>query len=318
MNTKVTVGIPVFNGEKYLPEALKSVADQTHHVDCLLICDNNSTDNTIKIVEKFILDNPKLTVELHRNKVNIGADDNFNKCMELCSTKFLVLLGADDRLKPYAVEKQLELFKKMPQLGLVGGLFQAIDHEGNFRSDLKEQETIIFEKGDVLEFAKQTKFYIQHSTVMFNMECTRKVGFFDTRYIANDERLYVSHLLEFPIAQLGTVLADARFHKGQATFDENSRFKEKILHFKSNLEMANFESTPERVLATKKILKKWIVAQCSTIAGGIIRDGKNRKTAFNYWLYGIKQDPACLITTPYLRNIFFALYVSRKSKVQPV
>lgn len=314
MKAKVTVGIPVFNGEKYLSEALQSVANQTRQVDCLLICDNNSTDNTVKIIEEFIVTHPKLTVELHRNKVNIGADDNFNKCMELCSTKFLVLLGSDDRLKPYAVEKQLELFEKMPELGLVGGLFQAIDREGNYRSELKKQETIIFEKGDVLEFAKQTKFYIQHSTVMFNMDCTRKVGFFDTRYIANDERLYVSHLLEFPIAQIGEVMAETRFHKGQATFDENSRFNDKILHFKSNLEMANFESSPERISVTKKILKKWVVAQCSTIAGGIIRDGKNRKTAFKYWMYGFKQDPTCIFTTPYLRNIFFALYVSRKSK----
>ena len=314
MNTKVTVGIPVFNGEKYLPEALQSVANQTHQVDCLLICDNNSTDSTVNIVEQFILDHPKLNVELHQNKVNIGADDNFNKCMELCSTKFLVLLGSDDRLKPYAVEKQLELFEKMPELGLVGGLFQAIDSEGNYRSELKKKETIIFKKGDVLEFARRTKFYIQHSTVMFNMDCTRKVGFFDTRYIANDERLYVSHLLEFPIAQIGEVMAETRFHQGQATFDENSRFNDKILHFKSNLEMANFESSPERISATKKILKKWVVSQCSSIAGGIIRDGKSRKTAFKYWMYGFKTDPTCLFTTLYLRNIFFALYIAGKSK----
>ena len=138
---------------------------------------------------------------------------------------------------------------------------------------------------------------------MFNMDCTRKVGFFDVRYIANDERLYVTHLLEFPIAQIGDVLAEARFHAGQETRDENIRFKAKLLHFKSNLSMAEFESSPERILETKKILKKWIANQCSLLGRRVTRGQRKPITGLRYWLYGIRVNPASIFDKFFLQNI---------------
>ena len=304
MKDKVTVAVPVSNGEKYIDEALQSITNQTYKVDEILICDNKSTDSTIEIIERFIENHPETNIRLHKNEINIGADPNFNKCMELCDTKFLVILGSDDRLKPEAIEKQLRLFNKMPELGLIGGLFQAIDREGKTKSKIQKKETIIFRRGDILEFAKQTVFYMQHSTVMFNMECTRKVGFFDTRYIANDERLYVTHLLKYPIAQIGEVLAEARFHAGQETRDENARFKDKILHFKMNLGMAELESSPERILETKKILKKWVAGQCSLIGRRVTRGQHKPFIGLRYWLHGIRIYPASVFNKFFLQNIY--------------
>ena len=307
MRNQVTVAIPVYNGEKYLPEALQSITNQTHKVDQILICDNHSTDNTIPIIEKFISEHPGHTFHLHQNEKNIGPEHNFNKCMELCDTKFLIILGADDRLKPEAVRKQLELFEEMPELALIGGHYEPIDGEGKSISKPAKKETVIFKKGDILEFMRTTGFYMQHSTIMFNMDCTRKVGFYDTRYIASDERLNVTHLLKYPIAQIGEALVDSRFHKGQATQDERSRFDDKIMHFKANMAMAKYESTPERIAETEKLLKKWVADQCVAIGRSVWKNQGNPSVAIKYWKYGIKHNPYIVFKYRFWKSIGYSL-----------
>jgi len=307
MKNTITIAIPVYNGEKYISEALMSIVDQTRKVDQILICDNHSTDNTINIIERFIKEHLKMNIRLHQNGVNIGVDPNFNKCMELCDTQFLLILGSDDRLKTDAIEKQIKLFEKVPDLALVGGLYESIDNEGKTTGIPEKKDTIIFNKGEILEFMRHTGFYMQHSTITFNMKCTRRVGFYDTRYIANDERLNVTHLLKYPIAQMGEILAEARFHDEQATNDEIARYRDKILHFKANLDMAKLESSPERILDTKNAVKKWIGNQCIAVGRKNWKNHNKKGVAIKYWLFGIKQNPSIIFKSHFWKIIAVSL-----------
>lgn len=291
MKKKVTVSIPVYNGEKYILETLQSILGQNVKIDQVNICDNRSTDRTMEIIMRFIENNPQANIRIYQNEVNIGAAPNFRKCLELCDTDFMVILGADDRLRPDAIEKQMKLFKEIPELGLVGGFFQAIDHEGKMINEVEKRETIIFKHGDILELAKQTKFYFNHNTVMYNMECTRKVGLLDPKYIGSDERYYAAHILYAPIAQIGEALVEVRFHPEQETHSENSRFKDKIEHFEANLKMANLESSPERIRKTQKILKDWIAAQAIGLSHSIWKNFGEKQLAIKYWFYGLKKNP---------------------------
>ena len=92
----VSVGIPVYNGENYLMQAVTSVINQNYDNFEIIIIDNASTDKTFKIMQE--INNKK--VRIYRNKKNIGSINNFNLCIEKSKKEFFVLLPHDDLLLP--------------------------------------------------------------------------------------------------------------------------------------------------------------------------------------------------------------------------
>ena len=291
MKSKVTVAIPVYNGERYLLEALQSIAKQTNKVNEVLISDNHSTDRTIDIIKKFTKNHPELTIRLHQNSKNIGVINNFNKCLELCNTDYLLILGADDRLKPNTLERQLNEFVKRPDLALVGGLFDTINQDGKTTIIPPKNETIVFEKGDILSFMKTTGFYMQHATIMFNMNYTRIIGYFDFIAIAPDERFSVRHLVKYPIAQIREGIIESRVHDNQETKFERLRFEDKKLHFEANLDMAEFESSPQRKKELRKSLKSWIASQSIALSQLAWKNNGKKDLGLKFWFYGLQKTP---------------------------
>ena len=300
---KITVAIPVYNGQKYILEALHSIFDQTQKVDSIIVCDNHSTDDTVNIVNQIIDEHEEFNIKLYINDSNLGVIRNFNKCIELCTTDFLIILGVDDRLKPDTVKRHINVFKKMPELGMVGGIYDTINQDGETTNIPRKNETIIFEKGDILSFMKRTGFYMQHSTIMFNMKCTRNVGYYDFKGIAPDERFNVEHLVKYPIAQIREGITESRIHDNQVTNLERLRFEDKLLHFQANLDMAKYESTPLRRKELKNLLKVWIAAQCISIGRKVWKNYGEYGIALKYWNYGIKQNPNILIKQHFWRTI---------------
>jgi glycosyltransferase involved in cell wall biosynthesis len=298
MMAHVTVAIPVYNGEDYISEALQSILAQTRKVDQIIICDNHSTDNTVKVAENFLAQFKEVNTQIIINEKNIGGFRNFNKCMELCTTDYLLLLGADDRLKPYTIEKQLKMFKDYPDLALIGGRTDHINEDGKIIKKAKKVNTDIFNKGQVLEFISKTSLYMKHSTILLNTNYTKQVGLWDLK-VGCDERYSARVLKDYPIAQIGESLADERIHLDQGTKSENKRFNDKILHFEENLKVADLESSPERKRKAQKLLENWIASQCIYISRSFKKDFGDKQIALKYWLYGLKRNPK------YYLNIYF-------------
>ena len=110
MKQTVTVSIPVYNGEKFVLQALKSVIDQTIKVDELIICDNCSSDKTIQLIKDFQSAHKDHKIKLILNEVNIGFQNNFIKCYYSAKTDFLVILHVDDILKQNDFVEQFNFF----------------------------------------------------------------------------------------------------------------------------------------------------------------------------------------------------------------
>ena len=82
MNTpRVSIGLPVYNGEKYLRAALDCVVSQEFKDFELILCDNASTDSTEAICREYAARDPR--VRYHRNEKNIGATGNYCRVVEL-------------------------------------------------------------------------------------------------------------------------------------------------------------------------------------------------------------------------------------------
>ena len=78
---RVSLGLPVFNGEAFLPATLESIARQTYEDFDLLILDNASNDRTEEICRDFVSGHAFARYE--RNPENLGASENFNRAFHM-------------------------------------------------------------------------------------------------------------------------------------------------------------------------------------------------------------------------------------------
>jgi len=107
---KLTIGLPVYNGEKFVHNAIKTILQQSYENFELIISDNNSTDNSKKICESFAKNDNRIKYVYHNE--NKGYVWNFNYLLEHASTDYFMWAGADDVWHPKFVEKNLEFLER--------------------------------------------------------------------------------------------------------------------------------------------------------------------------------------------------------------
>ncbi|MFN0157347.1 MAG: glycosyltransferase family 2 protein [Bacteroidota bacterium] len=100
---RVSLGLPVYNGERYLRFALDSILAQTFTDFELIICDNASTDTTVEICNAYSAKDPRIAV--HRNPENLGAAKNYNKVFELSRGEYFKWASHDDTIAPTYLER---------------------------------------------------------------------------------------------------------------------------------------------------------------------------------------------------------------------
>ncbi|WP_161470925.1 glycosyltransferase [Tropicimonas marinistellae] len=123
-----TIGIPVFNGENYLEEAIKSALCQTADDLELVVCDNASTDRTAEIVKDHAADDPRITYL--RNETNIGAARNYNRVWAEGRGRYFKWLAHDDRMKPEYLERTIPVLDARPEVVLCNSRVDYIDADG--------------------------------------------------------------------------------------------------------------------------------------------------------------------------------------------
>ena len=132
----VSLCMPVFNEEKYIAEALDSIQKQTYRNIEVSIFDNRSTDATPDICRKFTAD-PRF--RLHRNAVNVGHVNNFNRCIAGAGGSYLSLRSGNDVIGEGFVEKLLEPMLADSSVGLVYAKSKVIDEESNDVRSIPEE-----------------------------------------------------------------------------------------------------------------------------------------------------------------------------------
>lgn len=95
--------MPVYNGEKYVKQAVDSILNQTFPYFELIISDNASTDNTEQICRAYAMKDSR--VRYYRNEKNIGAPNNYNRLFDLSSSEYFKWAAYDDVLAPDFLRK---------------------------------------------------------------------------------------------------------------------------------------------------------------------------------------------------------------------
>jgi glycosyltransferase involved in cell wall biosynthesis len=125
---KVSLGIPVYNGENYLLACLESLLDQTFTDFELIIVDNASTDRTAEICHDFASQDDR--IRYHRNPTNIGPIRNFHRAFQLATGTYFKWCAHDDLCAPEFLERCVEVLDSDPTVSLCYSKMQVIDAQG--------------------------------------------------------------------------------------------------------------------------------------------------------------------------------------------
>lgn len=125
---RVSVGLPVFNGDNYLVEAIESHLAQTFADFELVICDNGSTDGTEAICRRFADRDPR--IRYLRFDANIGAASNFNRAFQLARGEYFRWASHDDRIRPEYLEACVAILDSFPDTVLCHSNVRLINPEG--------------------------------------------------------------------------------------------------------------------------------------------------------------------------------------------
>lgn len=114
----ISIAMCTYNGEMHLREQLQSIARQTRLPDELIICDDNSTDMTVPIINAYAASAP-FPVKLFKNYTNIGSTKNFEQAIRICECDIIVLSDQDDVWHPDKLELTEQLFLDSEETGAI-------------------------------------------------------------------------------------------------------------------------------------------------------------------------------------------------------
>jgi glycosyltransferase involved in cell wall biosynthesis len=177
MPIEVSLAMPVYNGERYVAEAIRSILNQSYKNFELIITDNASTDGTEQICREFAMSNR--CVRYKRNERNLGAAPNHNLGFELSSGKYFKWCAHDDNLSTNFISACVSALERNQNAVLAYGATQSIDQDGHHipliggaRRSLEETspvrrfQKVLVEKGTCFEiFGLFRREALQKSTL---------------------------------------------------------------------------------------------------------------------------------------------------------
>ncbi len=130
----MSVAIATYNGEKFLLEQLESIQSQTVLPTEIVISDDNSCDDTLRIVSMVLdpdwCEKSGVTLKVRHNRVSLGPGPNFEQAIKACSGDFIVLADQDDRWHRNKVEVLIRAFADHPGALLVHSDADLVDASG--------------------------------------------------------------------------------------------------------------------------------------------------------------------------------------------
>ena len=127
-NPIVSVVLPVYNGERFVLEAIRSIQNQTFNNWELIILDDGSLDGSLKICQEQAASDPRIRV--HANGINLGLAKTMNKLVRLAGGQYLAVQEQDDISMPDRLRLEVDLLDANPEVGLVSGVAAWIDDDG--------------------------------------------------------------------------------------------------------------------------------------------------------------------------------------------
>jgi len=223
MQPKITVLMPVYNGENYVREAMESILNQTYQYFEFLIIDDGSTDKSVEIIESFIDER----IRLVKNGQNIGLIATLNKGLDLASGKYVARMDCDDVSLPERLKHQVDFMEKNSKIGICGTWFRFIPTNEIIKYPTKHEDIIL---------KLLTGNALAHPTVIMRTSILREnILYYDMNFShAEDYEFWVRLAKIVKIANIPEVLLNYRMHDNQISVVYNKNQSEVVANIKIN------------------------------------------------------------------------------------
>lgn len=205
----VSVILPVFNGERFIQEAIASILSQSFTDWELIVVDDASTDRSASLVQATA----DARITLLHNDVNRGVVESLNRGIDHSRGTYICRMDCDDIAMPDRIEKQVRFMEDHPAHAVVGCNIHLIDERG----------TVIGEKTfpRTSEEIRRSLFIhnpFAHGGVMIRKRVLDYVGGYDVRFLHNEDYdLWLRIGARYPMANLSEQLLKRRIHAASIT-----------------------------------------------------------------------------------------------------
>ncbi len=223
----ISVAMTTYNGEKFVIQQLESIKNQSMNVDEVIICDDQSTDNTCDIISHYIFENGLQNWKLVVNDKRLGYAQNFLKAIKLTKGSLIFLSDQDDIWLENKVESMSKEFESNPTMEYLHTNIALIDQNGkrinnNYKYNRKTNYNISF-----FEFSKRINYCGMSSA--FTEEIRNKLALLnDIEIAAHDWLLPALAVIDKGFCISTQIYTLRRFHGNNVALQiENSTSKEK-------------------------------------------------------------------------------------------
>lgn len=236
-NPIISIVLPVFNGEKYLPEAIESVLNQSFAGWELIIIDDCSTDKTPEIIRTYTDKDTRIVS--FRNSTNSKLPASLNNGFEHARGKYYTWTSDDNRFKENALEQLKQCLDTNPSIDFVYSDYERIGETGESLNEVS--------------FPGPEKLPIQNTVgacFLYRRELAQCVGKYDENlYLIEDYDYWLRCLLNGKLRHLPLVLYEYRVHGNSLT---NKR-KREITVKQSELRGKYYHQLYNKVVGTKEM-----------------------------------------------------------------
>ena len=189
----ISVVMPVFNGERFLREAIDSILTQTYMDFEFIIIDDGSTDCSPSIIASYAYQDSRIKPFRQENR---GIVDSLNRGCHLARGKYIARMDADDVCAPTRLERQLVFLEGHTEVGIVGcGLYDNIDTVGAvlYTSCLPEDN-------DEIQRTLVEQWCLLHPSIMFRRSLFSLVGGYRKEFEGAEDHDFILRILEHSAA----------------------------------------------------------------------------------------------------------------------
>jgi len=271
---RVSIGLPVYNGEAFLGQALDSLLGQTYPDFELIISDNASTDHTQEICLDYA--SRETRIEYLRNSENLGAANNYNRLVHAASGEYFKWQAADDVCAPQFLQRCIEVLDQERETVLCYPKTTIIDENNSLLAPYPDDLHLT----DPSAYRRYTKFHLRFRTLekcnsifgLIRIEALRKTRLIGS-FRASDMILLAELALLGKFYELPEFLFYRRDHpqssmraysKGErvAWFDPNNRNKYQNFYWTIFIEyLRSIHNVQSGLSTTNKLRCYWEVAR---------------------------------------------------------
>ena len=262
----LSVIMPVYNAERYLREAIRSILDQTFDNLEFIIIEDGSTDNSLTVIQSI----KDERIRLYKNEGNLGIVYSRNKGLSLAKGKYIGMFDADDVAYPEKFEEQISFLENNRDFGMVGSWVKFIDEKGKRLPGGWKLKAPPEKIPSIMLF----KNYFLQSAVLYRKDCISKFSFRDGLDILEDYMIWLEIVSEYKAWNLNKTLVNYRIHGGSVTKSKSGEmqakekkvFKMQLLELgidPTNLELELHllirDDKPVTEINTLKSIEKWLL-----------------------------------------------------------